>query len=127
MIHLDTNLLIGAEDTTDPHHFAARRVFAGSGPFGCSSVAWMELESQPGTPALRAAMRGLLNGGIAPFDEAAATLAGNLSHLTGSKRRIRLDTMIAATAILSGAWLATVNREDFSVFVPHGLKLFALP
>jgi predicted nucleic acid-binding protein len=35
----------------------------------------------------------------------------------------RLDTMIAASAILAGAELATTNRDDFAAFVPHGLKL----
>jgi len=37
-----------------------------------------------------------------------------------------LDTMIAATAILAGAELATVDPEDFKVFLAHGLKLHPL-
>lgn len=123
MIHLDTNLLIGVEDPTDPHHLTACDVFAKPGTFACSSVAWMELLSTPDTSALREAMKELLSGGIVPFDEAAASLAGELFHLTGSRRRTRLDTMIAATAILSGADLATTNPADFDPFVPHGLKL----
>ncbi len=112
MIHLDTNLLIGVEDPTDPHHLTACEVFAKPGTFACSSVAWMELLSTPDTSALREAMKELLSGGIVLFDEA-----------TGSRRRTRLDTMIAATAILSGADLATTNPADFDPFVPHGLKL----
>ena len=35
----------------------------------------------------------------------------------------RLDTIIAATAIVAGAELATTNPADFQVFVPHGLQL----
>jgi len=38
---------------------------------------------------------------------------------------IHLDSnlLIASTAILAGAELATVNQSDFQPFVPHGLKL----
>jgi|GEM_PF-1930489 len=35
--------------------------------------------------------------------------------------------MIAATAIVAGAALATVNGDDFAAFVPHGLKRYPLP
>ena len=127
MIHLDTNLLIALIHRFDVHHATATRMIAGPGPFATSSVAWMEFHSRPVHPRDIAASKSVLNGGIAPFDEAAATLAGDLFHLTGSKRRTRLDTMIAATAIVAGAELATVNGDDFAAFVPHGLRLFRLP
>ena len=127
MIHLDTNLLIGAEDQTDPQHQTSRRVLARLDSFACSAVAWMEFLSYPGVPQpLREALKNLLTGGIVPFDEATATFAGELFHLTGSKRRTRLDTMIAATAILAAAQLATTNPNDFTPFIPHGLKLLLL-
>lgn len=38
MIHLVTNLLVGAEDETDAHHQTARLVLASSDLFGCSAV-----------------------------------------------------------------------------------------
>jgi len=126
MIHLDTNLIIGAGDATDAHHATAHRVLSGPGPFAASAVAWMEFSSQPLPPLLLEASRNLPTGGILPFDEAAAALAGDLFFQTGSKRRTRLDTMIAATAILAGAELATVNPEDFDPFLAHGLKLLPL-
>lgn len=127
MIHLDTNVLIGAEDPTDPHHQASRRVLAHSDALACSAVAWMEFLSVPGVPPpLQEALKCLLTGGIVPFDATTAALAGELFHLTGSKRRTRLDTMIAATAILTGAALATTNSADFEPFLPHGLKLHSL-
>jgi predicted nucleic acid-binding protein len=78
-------------------------------------------------PAEKAALQALLSAGVHPFDEACADLAGKLYHLTGSKRRTRLDSMIAASAILAGAELATVNSGDFTSFVPHGLKLLPFP
>lgn len=125
MTHLDTNLLIGSGDATDLHHTTARRVLSGPGPFAASAVAWMEFASRP-MPALQMdAVRHLLRGGILSFDESAAALAGELFFRAGSKRRTRLDAMIAATAILVGAELATVNPEDFEPFVPFGLKLFS--
>jgi hypothetical protein len=41
----------------------------------------------------------------------------------GRIRRSRIDAMIAATTILAGARLATLDKRDSKVFVPHGLKL----
>lgn len=127
MIHLDANLVIALVNPADWHHDSASALTQRSGPFGCSSVAWTEFHSKPSHPNDAAILRAILAGGIVPFDEATAELAGHLYHLTGSKRRTRLDTMIAATAILAGAELATVNPDDFAPFVSHGLKVLALP
>lgn len=123
MVHLDTNLLVAFIRVADSHHRTALRVVAGIEPFATSAVAWTEFRSKPDDPTDVAAAEGLLSGGIIPFDEATASLAGELFYLTGSKRSTRLDTMIAASAILSGAELATTNPADFEPFVPHGLKL----
>ncbi len=103
MIHLDANLLIAIVRPTDFHYARGRRVISGPGPFGCSAVAWMEFHSKPVHPRDITVTQSILS--------------------TGSKRRTRLDTMIAASAILAGAELATTNRDDFSVFIPHGLRL----
>lgn len=127
MIHLDSNLLIGAEDEEDAHHHMARKVLSLPGPFACSSVVWMELQSRPKPVTLRLAIEALLTSGIVPFDQNTAELAGELFHRAGSKPSTRLDTMIAATAIQTGAELATVNPDDFAAFVPLGLKLLSLP
>jgi hypothetical protein len=43
MIHLETNLLIGAEDETDANHLTARLALARRDFFGCSAVVWMGL------------------------------------------------------------------------------------
>lgn len=127
MIHLDSNLLIALIKTTDAHHVAASRVVGGGGPFGCSAIAWMELHSKPVHRRDSVALKYLLNAGIFAFEENCASLAGQLYHATGSKRRTRLDAIIAATSILAGAELATVNPEDFTPFIPHGLKLHEFP
>ena len=127
MIHLDANLLIALVKPSDGHHPAAARVVSLAAPLGSSSIAWMELFSKPVHPGDKAALQAILSAGIHPFDETCADLAGELYHRTGSKRRTRLDTMIAASAILAGAELATVNPADFAPFVPHGLKLLVPP
>lgn len=126
MIHLDTNLLIAMVKINDAHHATASRLATGSDTLFASSIAWMEFSSRPVQPAIAMALQGMLRGGIIPFDENSASLAGELFHLTGSKRRTRIDTMIAATAILTGAQLATANPQDFTPFLPHGLKLYPL-
>lgn len=56
-----------------------------------------------------------------------AVLAAELFNKTGRRRGSRFDCLIAATAILSQAEVATVNVSDFNVFVPHGLKLAGAP
>lgn len=126
MIHLDANLLIALLKDTDPHHVEAVRVISGSGPFATSSVAWMEFLSKPIHPNEESALKAILTGGILPFEQETAAFAGQLYHLTGSKRRTLLDSMIASAAILANATLATVNPDDFSAFIPHGLRLHPL-
>jgi len=85
MIHLGTNLLIALVNRFDAHHATATRMIAGPGPFATSSVAWREFHSRPAHPRDSAASKSVLNGGIAPFDESAAALAGDLFHLTGAR------------------------------------------
>lgn len=126
MIHLDTNLLIAVVNPSDLHHETATSLIRRSGTAGCSSVAWMEFRSKPSHPNDIAILRAILSAGILAFNESTADLAGDLYHLTGSVRRTRLDAMIAATAILAGAELATVNPADFAPFVSHGLNLLSL-
>jgi len=86
----------------------------------------MEAHSRPMDIIHTQALRHILSGGIFPVDESTAALAGALFFQTGSNRRTRLDTMIAASAILAGAELATVNPGDFKPFVPLGLKLLSM-
>jgi len=124
MIHLDTNLLIAAIDSVHPHHALAVRALRSGQPVAADSVAWTEFCSKPVPAARIQALRILLNARILPYAEAEAELAGRLFQLPGTTRAQRLDTMIAASAILAGAALATASAADYAPFVPHGLKLF---
>lgn len=60
---------------------------------------------------------------IIPFEETQAVKAAQLFDLTGRNRRLRVDGMIAATAICAEAALATNNKRDFEPFTKHGLVL----
>lgn len=84
---------------------------------------WFEFLCGPVTGPQISAIRAFLSGGISPFEDVQAAEAARLFNDIGRIRRLRVDTMIAATAIVAGARLATSNREDFQVFLPHGLQL----
>lgn len=126
MIHLDTNLLIALTDAADPHREAALGLMQGGISAAVSSLAWWEFECGPVTSEGLLLVRRLLPGGIIPFEESHAREAARLFNAAGRARRLKFDSLIAATAILSGAELATANPEDFRPFVLHGLKLFAV-
>jgi predicted nucleic acid-binding protein len=69
----------------------------------------------------------VLQSRIIPFGRQEAVLVADLFNQTGRRRGSRFDCLIAATAILEQAEIATVNQMDFKLFVPHGLKLAAAP
>lgn len=60
---------------------------------------------------------------IIALDREIAEFASLLFNDTGRRSRSLPDCIIAATAILYSAKLATLNRADFEPFVAHGLKL----
>lgn len=85
-------------------------------------TAWYEFICGPVTAPQIAAMRAFLHE-LVPFDEPRAIEASRLFNAAGRKRTLRIDAMIAATALVSGAALATNNRSDFNAFVPHGVRM----
>lgn len=127
MIHLDTNLLIAAIDAAHVHHAQAGNALSTGRPAAADAVAWTEFLSKPVPPARIQALSMMLGSRILPFGQAEAELAARLFQLPAVRRAQRLDSMIAATAILAGAELATVNTADYAAFIPHGLKLLPLP
>jgi predicted nucleic acid-binding protein len=123
VIHVDTNLLIASVDPSHEHAHLWPGLVAVGESFAVSAVAWTEFRSYPISSNQLSALEQLLPGGVVPYERAHADLAGELFRMTNSKRKNRLDSMIAATAILAGAKLATVNQSDFDAFVSFGLKL----
>jgi len=94
----------------------------GGEPMITPTVVWFEFLCGPVTREQEATIRAFLTQ-IIPFDEKQATAAAGLFNKAGRKRRLRVDAMIAGTAIAAGAKLATNNRADFAPFVPFGLKM----
>jgi predicted nucleic acid-binding protein len=124
MIHLDTNLLIAS---LDPFHRAAPLwddLFVAKESFALSAVAWTEFRSREIPERSLRSVNQLLSGGIVSFEQSHAEFAGELFFRTQTNRRNRIDSMIASTAIINDAVLATANQADFKAYQEYGLKLF---
>jgi predicted nucleic acid-binding protein len=120
MICLDTNYLIrgviaDSEESRELSDWAARDEHMVT-----SSVAWYEFLCGPIREVQVSVMRQIVME-VLPFNESHALLAADLFNVCGRKRALRVDVMIAATAIAAGARLATRNRADFSQFATTGL------
>ena len=125
MIHLDTNYLIGLLVKGCPQ---AQNVDGWPGvgqTVAASAVAWTEFLNGPVTPLDVGRAEAVLQARIVAFGRPEAVLAADLFNKTGRRRGSRLDCLIAATAIVAQAELATANQSDFKLSVPHGLKLAA--
>ena len=123
MICLDTNYLIrGLMRGTKESAEIVQWHQSGEVLLSAAST-WYEFLCGPVTGPQINVMRGFLSGGVSAFEEGHAAEAARLFNAIGRIRRLRIDTMIAATAIVAGARLATLNTEDFKTFVPLGLEL----
>ncbi len=87
-----------------------------------SAACWYEFLCGPVSPIQIQTMRSLLDQ-IIGFGEPQAAVAAQLFNAAGRKRSLRMDGMIAATAQVAGAILATSNKKDFAAFQPQGLRL----
>jgi predicted nucleic acid-binding protein len=87
------------------------------------TVAWYEFLCAPvGDEEIRI-IEEIARGCILPFGPREAREAERLFAAAGGARRLRVDAMIAATAIVANAGLATSNQEDFRLFTAFGLDL----
>lgn len=122
MICLDTNYLIMAL-VPDSHEATRLLQWADQGESFCvPAIVWYEFLCGPITAEQEAAIRILIQQ-IVAFDENVAQTAAKLYNQIGRKRKLRVDTMIAATAIATKTPLATHNTTDFEPFCPFGLEL----
>lgn len=123
MIHLDTNYLIGLLVRGSPEAAKVDQWLASGESLAASAIAWTEFINGPVTASEASQVEIVLQSQVISFEKAEAVLASDLFNKTGRRRGSRFDCLIAATALLHQAGLATVNQSDFKVFTAHGLKL----
>lgn len=123
MIHLDTNYLIGLLVRGSREASEVDRWLAAGEPLAASAIAWSEFLNGPVTASEANQVEVVLQSQVVSFGKAEAALAADLFNKTGRRRGSRFDCLIAATAILQQASLATVNQSDFKAYTAHGLRL----
>jgi predicted nucleic acid-binding protein len=127
MIHLDTNYLVRLLVNGSPQALDVDVWLAAGQTLAVSSIAWTEFLNGPVAPFEVSQAKAVVQSRIIPFGQPEAALAAELFNKTGRRRGARFDCLIAATAVLAHAEVATINQADFKVFVRHGLILAAAP
>lgn len=122
MIHLDTSFLIPALIPDTPQNRQLRSWVSNGEVIVVSSVTWAEFLCGPLSQRdLNAAFQVVDR--YLEFTTEHAVIAARLFNATGRRRRMMVDCMIAAVAIVDDAPLATVNIVDFRRFTERGLRL----
>jgi predicted nucleic acid-binding protein len=122
VICLDTNYLIRCLEHGSEEAERITNWYRGGERLITPMPAWYEFLCGPITPEHEEIVRAFL-AEVIPFHEEQAREAARLFNAAGRKRSLRVDAMIAATAITAGARLATGNRDDFAPFLQHGLEI----
>ncbi|MEJ2206620.1 MAG: type II toxin-antitoxin system VapC family toxin [Gemmatimonadota bacterium] len=121
-IHLDTSFLIRALDPTFAEWAKLRGWLRARRTVGMCALAWGEFLCGPLGEADKTVARRVTQRHM-PVTTAEATEAARLFNHAGRRRNSFPDCIIAATAILAGAELATSNPADFERFLDAGLEL----
>jgi predicted nucleic acid-binding protein len=122
MICLDTNyLILGVTAGSEESRSLVAWIEAGE-TLITPMPAWFEFIYGPVTEDQKMTMQAFISH-IVPFAEAEAVEAARLYNAIRRKRSLRVDAMIAGTANMAQARLATRNRADFLPFMDHGLLL----
>ena len=122
MIHLDTSFLIRGSDSGSTEDRALRRWVGAQEALGVSTVAWAEFLCGPYE---RSSLEFLINviDHYVDFTSTHAEIAARLFNQSGRRRGSQMDCMIAATAIVEKAPIATADSRDFRRFESEGLTL----
>lgn len=131
LIHLDNNYLAKLHDLISIERQHVSSWIMDGAQIGTCAISWTEFLRGPKDILLSKQQidltRQMLSAGITPFGETESERAARLFNLVGRPKRTndkqRMDCLIATCAILSDAELATMNTDDFKIFLPHGLRL----
>ena len=122
MIHLDTSFLIRALAMGSPEDRRLRGWIGEGQTLGMSTVAWTELLCGP----LKRSELELATEIVVQrqdFTPEHAELAARFFNESGRRRGSLIDCMIAATALVADAPIATANAADFLRFKDFGLTM----
>lgn len=123
IILLDTDYLVDLVTVGSPGALKITRWLKEGKSVTTSAVAWSEFCNGPLTEAQKDAAFTVLNREIVDFTWREAEEADRLFNRIGRRRGSHTDCMIASTAILMRAPLATFDTADFLRLVPFGLML----
>lgn len=121
-IHLDTSFLIRAL-VPGSDEAASLRGWLGDGrKVALSTLAWGEFLCGPLPEGAKATARRVVPRHV-PLGTEQAAEAARLFNATGRTRGSLQDCLVAATAMIAGAELATCDRADFRRFEVEGLEI----
>ena len=124
-ILMDTNFLICGLIQDSPESEQLKQWYRSGRSLMTSSVVWYEFLCGPVTEPQVEVIHAFLKGPkVIAFDQSIASRTALLFNQLGRPRKVRVDAMIAATAIEMDAELATANVQDFEGMIPYGLKLW---
>jgi predicted nucleic acid-binding protein len=115
VIHLDTSVLVDAFTGPRRSALALREVLLEGHGISFSTIVLFEWRRGARTTAELADQEALLpDADVVAFDVAAAKMAARLYAQVRRPRGREADLAVAATAIVNGATLWTLNRHDFT-------------
>lgn len=121
-IHLDTSFLIRALGARSAESGVLRGWLTSGHTVVISTLAWGEFLCGPLEDRVQELARRIVRTQV-PLGTDEAAAAARLFNDTGRRRGSFRDCIVAATAMLAGAALATSDRRDFQRFVAAGLEL----
>jgi len=121
-VHLDTSFLIRALVAGSTEAGSLRQWLLDRRPVALSTLVWGEFLCGP-LDEVAITLAGRIVHRHVPVGTREATEAARLFNHGGRRRGSFPDCLIAATAIVAGAELATSNAADFQRFRDAGLEL----